>query len=87
MTEEAEILTIHLTSSCLLTSFPKELPPTCFSGPQKAPLRYAPALLEPPISGAPVQNWEHRQEARQGKVGLWAESKGSESQLGRRVED
>lgn len=47
----------------------------------------SPGAPIPRISGTLVQNWERRREACQGKVGLWAEAKGSESQLDRRAED
>lgn len=58
----AVILTILLTSSCLLASLSTELPLTRFSGPHRHPSGMHRLSLSPSISGAR----EPRQEAHQG---------------------
>lgn len=79
----AEILTILLTSSCLLASLSKELTLTRFSGLHKHPSGMHLISLSFSIFGAQ----EPRQEAHQGKVGFGAEAKGLWLQVDRRVED
>lgn len=78
----AEILTILLTSSCLLASLSKELPLTRFSGLHRHPSGLHLLSLSPSVFGPQ----EPRQEAHQGKVGSWAEATGLWWHLGRRAE-